>query len=224
MKKTVLYIFVLASLGELVTTTFELQIVHLVCKPLIMITLGTYYLLAVHREDHSTSLVGAVLFSLVGDVLLMIEDSGGLFFKLGLAAFLLAHVFYILTYRQHRTEGEVDKLKGIQKMRLAFPIVLSATGLLVVLYPVLGDLRIPVVIYTLVVMFMTLNALFRYGFTNTKSFFMVFAGAILFMISDSILAISKFHHPIKHADLMVMSTYIAAQFLIVRGLIYHNQK
>ncbi|HTJ53120.1 MAG TPA: lysoplasmalogenase [Cyclobacteriaceae bacterium] len=224
MKKTVLYIFLLASVGELVTTVFELPILHLICKPLIMITLGSYYLLTVHREDRSTSLIEAVVFSLVGDVLLMIEDSSGLFFKLGLAAFLLAHVFYILTYRQHRTEGEADKLKGIQKMRLAFPIILSATGLLVILYPVLGDLRIPVIIYTLVIMFMTLNALYRFGLTNTKSFFMVFAGAILFMLSDSILAISKFRHPIEHADLMVMSSYIAAQFLIVRGLIYHSRK
>ena len=85
MKKTVLYIFILASLGELVTTIFELPILHLICKPLIMITLGSYYFLTVHREDRSTSLLGAILFSLVGDVLLMIEDNSGLFFKLGLA-------------------------------------------------------------------------------------------------------------------------------------------
>ena len=106
---------------------------------------------------------------------------------------------------------------------MAFPVILAATGLVVVLYPRLGELRLPVVVYAGVLMFMVLNALFRFRRTNAQSFWMSFAGAVLFMLSDSILAINKFLEPVPNAGLLVMSTYLAGQFLIVRGLIRHQE-
>jgi uncharacterized membrane protein YhhN len=90
-----------------------------------------------------------------------------------------------------------------------------------VLYPVLGDMRIPVVVYAVTITSMVLNALFRYGRTTATSFGLVMAGAILFMISDSILAINRFLDPVSHASGWVMLTYILAQYLIIRGLLSH---
>jgi uncharacterized membrane protein YhhN len=51
---------------------------------------------------------------------------------------------------------------------------------------------------------------------------MVFCGALTFMISDSLLAIDKFLLPVSHASLLIMSTYIIAQFLLIQGLILHH--
>jgi uncharacterized membrane protein YhhN len=50
----------------------------------------------------------------------------------------------------------------------------------------------------------------------------VFVGALLFMLSDCLIAINKFMMPIGHAELCIMSTYMAGQFLIVRGLLEHR--
>jgi uncharacterized membrane protein YhhN len=166
----------------------------------------------------------AILFSLAGDILLMFELNNQIFFMAGLIAFLMAHIFYILAYRQHQYTADDNALKGIQKMRFAFPIVLWGTGLIVVLYPTLGNLKIPVTIYACVLIVMVLNAIFRYGRTSNESFWFVFGGSVLFLISDSLLAINKFSQPISSAHLWVMSTYVLAQFMIISGLCKHMNK
>lgn len=220
MKKFVLILFFVVSLGELLSGMIGLQEMHFIFKPLIMITLGIYYWIAA-SHNRSILVLCAILFSLAGDTALMFEPANSSFFIIGLAAFLISHIFYILSYRQYQHEAVSDELQGIQKMRFAFPVVLAGSGLVVVLYPVLGDLRFPVIIYALVIVIMVLNALFRYGRTLLKSFRMVFAGAIAFMISDSILAVNKFLDPINSAGLLIMVTYITAQFLIIEGLCAH---
>jgi uncharacterized membrane protein YhhN len=166
----------------------------------------------------------AMAFSFLGDTFLMYEYLDGLYFIFGLGAFLISHIFYIFSYRQHRWDSAVNQLQGLQRIRLSFPIILAGTGLVVILYPTLGDLKFPVIVYATVLVIMVLNALFRYGRTNGASFSIVFVGAILFMISDSLLAIDKFFQPISNAGLLIMTSYIAAQYLIVSGLIRHFDK
>lgn len=217
MKKVVLILFILSGLAVLVSEFTGISWMYTIGKPLIMISLLSYYMLAVEPFNRSRALILAMMLSLAGDVLLMNEA----YFIGGLIAFLAAHVFYIFAYRQHRREESEHALLGLQRVRLAFPIILAGTGLVVVLYPVLGDLRLPVIIYASVLSFMAINALFRHGRTSTGSFWMVFGGAVLFMISDSILAVNKFLEPVQHAGFLIMSTYILAQYLIVNGLLHH---
>jgi uncharacterized membrane protein YhhN len=79
-------------------------------------------------------------------------------------------------------------------------------------------------IYALAITLMALTALFRYGRTNSTSFLLIFIGAVLFMVSDSLLAINKFHHAFSAAGALVMLTYSVAQFLIVEGALAHEKK
>ena len=119
MKKISLYLFIVASLGEILSEMIGLQYLHQVCKPLIMVTLGIYYLS--HAEFRSTVVWLAIFFSLAGDVLLMFEGGDPKFFMLGLAAFLIAHIFYILAYRQHQDES----MESSSKRRSKNPILVS---------------------------------------------------------------------------------------------------
>lgn len=153
---------------------------------------------------------------------MLLMGASELYFMLGLASFLTAHVFYIFTFRQFKLEDDSQALQGLQRIRFSFPIILYGTGLVVILYSRLGDLKIPVLLYALVLTLMVLNALMRFGRTSTPSFVMVFGGALLFMISDSILAVNKFLDPIPYSGFWIMSTYISAQFLIVYGLLKHK--
>lgn len=221
MKKISLGLFGIAAFGELVSTLVDLPIVHSICKPALLITLLLYYFFSQRTANQrlSPALVMALLFSLGGDVFLM--GSGEKHFILGLASFLTAHIFYIFTLRQYRFEDDTDALHGVQQIRFAFPIILYGTGLVVILYPHLDEMKLPVLVYALVLTVMVLYALFRFGRTSTPSFVMVFGGAILFMISDSLLAVSKFIEPVTLSGFWIMSTYISAQFLIVKGLIRH---
>lgn len=222
MKNLAWYSFLLVSVGEIVSLASGMEWLHTVCKPLIIITLVLAYLVSVSMEDRSRSLLLALIFSGTGDVLLMFQDDNGSFFMMGLIAFLTSHVFYIFTYRQHQHNESENGLQGIHKIRLAFPIILAGTGLIFVLYPALGDLKIPVMLYALVLVVMVLNALLRLGKTTPPSFWMVFTGALLFMASDSLLAINKFLDPLPFGNIGVMTTYISAQYLIVKGLISHK--
>lgn len=223
MKKIFLLLFFTVSVGELLSTLVVAPLLHTICKPAIMIVLGLYYWASQRaaKEPLSIPLMVAILFSGAGDILLM-QKSDEKFFTFGLGAFLMAHLFYILTFRQHRLESSPEALHGLQKIRFAFPIILAGTGLVTILYNHLEGLKLPVMVYAAVITIMVLHALFRFGRTNTKSFTMVFGGAILFMMSDSLLAVDKFLEPIAMAGFWIMSTYIGAQYLIVKGLVNHQ--
>ena len=223
MKKIALMLFFIVALGELVAIAAQLEVLGMVCKPLIMVTLGVYYLSSA-GIDRSYVVLLAIIFSLAGDVSLMFDSVNSIYFIIGLVSFLISHVFYIIAYRQHQNDEYADALQGIQKLRAAFPIVLAGTGLVVILYPALGALKFPVIVYALVLVVMVLNALFRTGRTSVVSFWFVFVGAMFFMVSDSLLALNKFLTPLPHSGLLIMSTYISAQFLIIEGLIAHPRK
>jgi uncharacterized membrane protein YhhN len=220
MKKILLGLFVVVATVQLIAQLTGNEILQETSKPLVMIVLGLYYFI-VSGKERSSVVLAAILFSFGGDVLLMFPA----YFIAGLVAFLIAHVFYILAYSRHQEAIEREEgLKGIQRVRFAFPIVLAGTGLIVILYPVIGDLRIPVMIYALVLTIMVLKALFRFGKTNVMSFTMVFTGAVLFMVSDSMIAINKFLSPFAGSGFWIMATYMVAQFFIIQGLLKHFAK
>jgi uncharacterized membrane protein YhhN len=219
MRKTVaLALFGIAVSGVLVAELIAADSLYMICKPLVMASLLFYYLFSVKPFDRSRSLILAIVFSFAGDVLLMREEN----FIAGLLAFLIAHILYIFAYNQHRAEEMDSSFQGLHRLRLAFPVILGGTGLIVILFPVLGGLKLPVMIYAMVLMIMVITAIFRMGRTSPSSFWMVAGGAALFMISDSMLAVNKFLHHFAYAEFWIMLIYSAAQYLIVAGLIKHN--
>lgn len=216
------HIFAIGASAELGTAIFDYPGHSVVFKPLIMIGLMAHYW--VMSPARSRLFLVALFFCWLGDVLLIFQSNVPLFFMGGLASFLAGHIVYIFCYRQLQTIPSSKELLGSQKVRFAFPIILAGTGLVTILYPFLGALRIPVMVYALAITLMALTALFRYGRTNSKSFLLIFIGAVLFMVSDSLLAINKFHHAFSAAGALVMLTYSVAQFLIVEGVLAHEKK
>lgn len=103
-------------------------------------------------------------------------------------------------------------------------MVVGYSGLLYgLLFDGLGVMKVPVAAYTVVITAMLLAALNRYGKVGRVSFLLVAAGAALFVASDSLIAINRFHTKLDHATLSVMSTYVIAQYLIVRGCLSENR-
>lgn len=217
-----IFVFIAVSVGDLIASIISNHQLELICKPLILLSLIGYYMAA--AETRSFVFIRALFFSWVGDVLLLFTARAELFFITGLIAFLISHFLFIQVYRQHRNSNIKNELLGTQKVRYALPIILVSTGLIVILYNSLGPLRIPVMMYAVVLCVMVLTALFRYGRTSQQSFWMVFTGAFLFLTSDSLLAINKFLNTIAGAGFMIMLTYIAAQYFIVEGILRHSRK
>ncbi|HMJ71261.1 MAG TPA: lysoplasmalogenase [Cyclobacteriaceae bacterium] len=215
-------LFITDALVNLAGQFTGIQILSDVTKPLIVPFLVGYYV-ASTPFPRSIPLMVALLACWLGDVALMFVGYAEIWFMAGLASFLVGHLFYIIIYRQFRWESVEDGLLPVQKVRFSLPVVLAGTGLIVILFPVLGGLKFPVMIYAIAIMVMVMNAIFRFGRTNSRSFWLVLAGALMFMISDSILALNKFRGEIEMGGVLIMMTYISAQYLIVEGLSSHEK-
>jgi uncharacterized membrane protein YhhN len=144
-----------------------------------------------------------ILFSLGGDVFLMLPRDA---FVWGLASFLVAHLFYIAAYLS-RAGFQANWL-------LLAPFVLYGAALLYLLLPHAGAVRIPVILYAVVLMAMGWQAAAVWWALRDTAALLAMAGALLFIASDSILALDKFRAPIAQRDLLIMSTYYGALLLI----------
>jgi uncharacterized membrane protein YhhN len=92
-------------------------------------------------------------------------------------------------------------------------------GLIILLSPYLGDMKLPVRIYGIVISFMFMLAMHMLFIKNKTAGRFMMTGALLFVISDSVLAINKFYQPFEAAGMVIMLTYGLAQLFIVEGSI-----
>jgi len=155
-------------------------------------------------------LLVAIFFSGVGDVVLDLGFEGS--FIAGLAAFLIAHLWYIALFW---LDVEKSRFKFAQTaLAIAYPMAMA-----VFLWPHLGELKIPVAVYIVVIATMLVFAINR-GTTRKT----VLVGAIFFVVSDSILALNKFYYPHPAAHAAIMATYYLAQYLIASGILKEKNK
>ncbi|MDQ6469566.1 lysoplasmalogenase [Flavobacterium sp. LHD-80] len=190
-------------------------------KPILipLLTFGVYF----YRNFPTKNiLLLALLFSWIGDVILLFTDLGEIYFILGLVAFLISHVTYCVLFNK-QNKGEIKRnlvLFGIGSVFIGLYLI----GMLSVLLPSLGDLKIPVIVYASVISIMLLFAYNGYLIWKKPGNLYVFSGAIVFVLSDSILAVNKFYAPIEKSSFFIMLTYLVAQYLIVIGILKLNPK
>lgn len=161
---------------------------------------------------HSLILI-ALVFSWIGDITLQLTQFHESFFLVGLGSFLITQLIYLVAFII--TPGKNSLF--FRKIYLLVPVALYGWGILCLLSEGLGDMKLPVTIYTVVILGMLLAAANREKKVNRQSFLLVLAGAILFVLSDSLIAINKFAQPFELARIAIMSSYITAQYLIVIG-------
>ena len=193
--------------------------VHNVFNPLLMIVLMVF--ISVNTKlstPHSKLIFIALFFSMLGNIFLMpfIDD-----FILGLSSFLIVHVFYILTFI-----GNSRYIKGVLLNKtLSIPITLIMIGITYVIVNSMMSrneftvIIISVIIYSVIILIMELAAISNYNLNKSYSSKIILIGSLLFMVSDSILAINKFAVNIYLSDLYMLSLYAIAQWLIVKGSI-----
>ncbi|TAE47041.1 MAG: hypothetical protein EAY69_07365 [Cytophagales bacterium] len=159
----------------------------------------------------------SLIFCFLGDIFLLFENT----FLVGLLCFLMGHFcFWVLLWRNSlKKEGLIVKNKI-----LILPFIAYLGILLYYIFPHIKNdliLQIAVVIYGTAITVSGILALNRFGFISTNTFVLVFVGFLFFIISDTWIAWQKFVLKTNHTfdNLMVMTTYIIALFLIVQGFI-----
>ncbi|MGC4234827.1 MAG: lysoplasmalogenase [Niabella sp.] len=204
-----------------VTSYFAGMAVHsdklqFIFKPLLVTSLLGYFVtatkgVAAHLKKW---IIGALVFSIAGDTLLMFANDNELFFMLGLVAFLIAHIFYIVCFHKIRTkEGIAGKWYAAIIVAVYYFLIINF------LLPHLGGLKYAVIIYGLVISFMLLIAMHLYDLKDNLIARYILSGAILFVVSDSVLAINKFYRPYPWGGWAIMITYALAQWLLVKGCV-----
>ncbi|TAE32919.1 MAG: lysoplasmalogenase [Cytophagales bacterium] len=217
--------FCLITILEITGDMLGNRYVHYLFKPLIMgLLLGWVWQQRTAWRGNRIMrwLVAGMVFALLGDVFLMIREVD--LFGPGLASFLLMQVCYIAAFaRQIWFSG-----RGFNRGQLllwTFGLLVYASFFLSYLYtpfhqtPGTNGLWIPVVVYVVFLSSMAIMASLRRGAVKRASYQWVLLGAILFVISDSVIALARFAYPFSGASLVIMATYAAAQYLIVVGVV-----
>lgn len=222
LKNNFLVLFMIIVAFVLYANSIQSLTLDILFKPLIVISLLLYLVIENgHKEKAVGFAIAGLLLSLVGDVLLIFQGQHPLFFIGGLVSFLVAHVSYIFYYIRSSDTVAVKKLNN----KTFFILLMAIYGIAfcVLLYPDLGALKVPVFLYTTVLIGMNIFALNRYGKVNDKSFKLIMIGALCFALSDSLLAINKFLLPVPLAGVWILASYAAAQYFITQGILSKKQ-
>jgi len=174
------------------------------CKPLTTaLLLGLALLAQGSGARYQAAVAVGLTLSLFGDVFLMLPGDR---FVAGLASFLLAHVAYLVAFTAGVPLGTAPWLLA--------PYALAGAAVLRLVWPRLRRLRGPVLLYVAVIVAMAWQAAAGAWTLRTTPALLAAAGAALFVASDALLALNRFRTPFRSAQALVMSTYVAAQWLI----------
>ena len=199
-------VFVAAAATAIAAALMALDVLHDVAKPVATAVLvAAVWQRGLERRDPAFArlLIAGLIFSVAGDVALMFAG----FFIPGLVAFLGAHLCYIALFKRG-----VPWLPSLSALGAT---LFAALALYVFLFPGLDAvLRVAVAVYAAVIAVMAAQAIGRAAVLREGAG--AAAGAVLFMVSDALLATDRFADPLPLAPLWVLATYWAAQWLIAR--------
>ncbi|WP_298894248.1 lysoplasmalogenase [uncultured Psychroserpens sp.] len=218
-EKTFSLIFAFIVIAELITAASQAYIKwHYLFKPAIVISLLVFFWKKSKTLHTKLRLFVALALvcSLIGDVLLMFVELSPNYFLFGLVSFLMAHIMYVIVFLHHRN-------KTLKPLGFVSVLLLYAISLFYLLKDGLNDMLIPVIVYMLVILSMSTAAYLRQKKVSRISFILVFIGALLFMMSDSLLALNKFYTPLAYSNISIILTYALAQYCIVIGLLKLSQ-
>lgn len=207
MKKWQILLFCMISLADLVMIFLEMP--RHITKPLILLSLIVFSFIQLGPKwNEHLFLFSALVFAFSGDVFLL--GNGDDNFIFGLGSFLLMQLIYCFIFYQ-------QKMIGVHQRK--WPVI----GLIIILLfflirfiPETGSLKIPVSIYSVSIVLMTILAILRW---KVNGYWWVVIGALFFMISDGVLGVNRFARAIPYGGLIVMLTYCLAQGCIVHGLL-----
>lgn len=170
-----------------------------------------------YRPKFALVFSAAIFFSWIGDIMLMFDSRYPVLFIVGLLFFLIVHICYIVFFIQIYQKVKLHRGKG--KLISIIVTLAYVLFILYLLWPGLGDLKIPVMIYAVTIGCMLVSTLILTGKLPEETLYCFISGALLFVISDSMLAYNKFRQAFSLASPLIMITYCMAQLLLTIGAI-----
>lgn len=196
---------VLSAIVEIRAQYFGPRTIVYIFKPLTMMVIIAIAVTIEgrRRSGYRNLIVVALVCSLAGDVFLMLPSDQ---FLRGLVSFAIAHIFYIAAFRTTR-----HGWPAVWRL-----VACAAYGCFMfwLLFPHLGEMKLPVAIYLVVILAMLWQALNAWATKARDGAGLAALGAALFVASDSLIALNRFYVRFHMADLLILATYFTAQTLI----------
>jgi uncharacterized membrane protein YhhN len=204
-------VYVLCSIIHCIGLLTPNRRISKLTKPLLMPLLLVYYLLS--AKDPDVLIIAALTAGFLGDVFLI--GKKGMFFVLGLSSFFIGQLLYISVFLN------IIKLTSMHVWLVLPALVFFAYGNLIYLRlkPFIKSIRVVLIPYIIVLLSMGLFAFIYYVEAQSAAGAIVFAGALSFIASDSLLSFDMFVKAQKWRTIAVMATYTLAQGLLVSGLL-----
>jgi uncharacterized membrane protein YhhN len=168
---------------------------RLAAKPVPALALAAL-VLSGRRDGYGAALAAGLVLSAFGDILLEVRGR----FVAGLATFLCAHVAYTAAFLRDERRWRWGR---------AVPFAVWLLAAFAWIRPGLGDMTIPVVVYMCAIGTMLWRAAARWG--DHPGATAAVTGAILFGLSDTLIAIDRFRAPIPGAPYAIILLYWAGQ-------------
>lgn len=204
-----IWIYFIVTALDLIGVGLKVDWLVMLCKPLMMTSLMAFYWVVSARR--SKLYLGALFFSLLGDIFLL--DKEGLFL-FGIGAFLITQVLFIVLVLRRSSRSSKSNL-----IWSAIPFLIYLVLLMRTLAPELDDLFYPVLIYGSVISVFGITALnYHLNQRNSESLILL-SGALLFIASDSMIALNKFYSPHMIYPVAIMLTYALAQYMICHSML-----
>ena len=201
-QRTWLYIFAVFAVLFIALLPFEPYPGNFAIKAIPALSLAVLSFMAV-SGSRGKLLFTALLFCAAADIAL--EVASGQYFVIGLALFLVGHIFFIITFSR-------DFKFQSSKIPVIVLFVVYSGMMAFIMTPSLKEMAIPVYVYMTALTLVGIFAALR----GVKNDFTLY-GAIAFIVSDSVLAVNKFMMPVAGANFIIMITYYASLFMIVYG-------
>jgi len=214
MTKNLTILFFVVAISDVIGIIFNITWLQIVSKPLIILTLFVLYYFSAEQRNNWYLL--ALFFSFLGDVFLL--DKTG-YFLLGIVSFLITQILFIKLII-----SQLRKVHANHIIITMLPFVVYFTVLISTIKENLTEFLIPVVIYGIAISFFGMVSLLNYFINKSKRSIVLLIGAVLFIASDSMIALNKFHEPRIIYPVAIMITYIFAQYLIYRFMRNLNKK
>ena len=181
---------------------------HYICKPL-----ATVFIIGIAATAclqgctaYGWLILAGLVCGLAGDIFIMFHKRC---FFAGLISFLIGNLLYIAAFAT-----------GIA-VTASWPVVPAlAFGIIVygLLHAHLGTMRVPVIAYIVVILAMAAVALERLLALQTTGSLLATTGVAFFLVTDTTLALDRYRQSFRSAQLIILSTYWIAQWLIALSL------
>jgi len=213
LKIFIIIFFFIIAIGDILNVKNNRIKLRYFTKSLLIPLLILFYLISTTKIEQL--IIYALICCFFGDFFLLFARKK-LFFIAGLLSFFAGHFFYIIAFL--KTTSFLSNIPGWFYLSL-IPYIFYGFFIYYRLNPYLSSMKIPVIAYLNVILFMSFASFTRIWEINGIAFWFPFVGSIMFIVSDTLLAIRVFKYNIMRGWISVMIFYICAQLLIILGLL-----